>query len=99
MQIVHSSTMTVLLNAGETLGPKQRIGVILPVVLVKELGQVTNRREKSQFVVRAIAKAIDEEKSRRETEKLAQQYEDFSRQSSQIAEDWHTLDLKDWGKL
>lgn len=78
------------------MSAKKRVGFILPKIVVDELGKLAGERKKSWFVTRAIAKALDEQKSFQTAAKLALAYQGFSKESAEMAEEWHTLDLEDW---
>ena len=91
--------MTSLVEAKKALGPKQRVGFIIPKRILDELEKITSNRGRSQFVSSALAKSIDEIKKSEKLKELAKKYEDFSKESKEIAKDWHGLDLSDWDEI
>lgn len=99
MQNNTSNTVSDLLTAKDLLRDKQRVGFIVPKVLLQELDKVTSKRGKSQFVTRAIAKAIDEKKKGEKERALAKKYHAFGSEASSMAEEWNSFDLKSWDKL
>lgn len=92
------SNLLSLLRIEEYFSKKERVGFILPKFILRELNQVAPPRQKSQFVSRAIAKAIDEKRQSQKKHQLARAYRESAATSAQIAEDWHTLDLEDWNE-
>lgn len=87
------------LTTKENLEIKQRVGFIIPKTILQELDKVTSKRGKSQFVTRAIAKAIDEKKKGEKERALAKKYHAFGSEASSMAEEWNSFDLKSWDKL
>lgn len=73
MQKYATDRMTDLLTTRENLEVKQRVGFIIPKFILQEMEKVTSKRGKSQFVARAIARAIDEKKKGRAGKGVSQE--------------------------
>lgn len=93
------SSLTALLARAKLIRQKERVGFLLPKILIRELNRMAGKRKKSQFVSHAIAKAIDEKQKQLEKHQLAQAYRGFAKQGAKIAEKWHQLDPNDWNNL
>jgi metal-responsive CopG/Arc/MetJ family transcriptional regulator len=73
-----------------------RLNITLPEELVEELNQAIGPRHKSRFIASTIRERLNEIRIVRLREEMTEGYQARTRESSDLAKEFETVDLEGW---
>jgi metal-responsive CopG/Arc/MetJ family transcriptional regulator len=75
-----------------------RLNITIPRDLAQELHDLAGPRKRSQFIVEAVRKHIDEKRKADLEKELEEGYRAAAKESAAMAEEFEAADLEGWNK-